>query len=463
MRQSPLFRFGLGLVMVFILVTTGYVLTAAAPQGSGRINCLNGLAGTFPCASVDMLAHLPLDAIGAEDISVKGNDHWGWTDPQTGHEYVLFGLTNGTAFIDITDPENPIYLGKLASHDGASVYRDIKVYQNIAYIVADNIPGHGLQMFDLTQLRTVTTPPVTFSETAHYNGVDSVHTIWINEETGYLYAILRNAGSVCNVGIQILNLQNPISPTLAGCVDESEAPISTAECLIYTGPDQDYQDHELCFLASDDNVSIADVSDKSNPAIISRFTYPGIMRAHQGSMTADLTYWLMADMHDEMHHGHNTRTYIFDITDLDNPVVLGHYQLSTSAMDHSLFIVDNQVYEANLRAGLQIFDISQLPSLNFVPVGYFDVDPSSNSTTMNGAWTVYPFWNDNIVTISDTELGLFITQHTFNPTDVSQTSFGGVAGQNLAAWLLPALIFMLGGLFLVYRRQQVNILSKDNY
>ncbi len=31
---------------------------------------------------------------------------------------VLLGLDNGTAFIDITDPEKPVYAGKLPSHNG---------------------------------------------------------------------------------------------------------------------------------------------------------------------------------------------------------------------------------------------------------------------------------------------------------------------------------------------------------
>ena len=42
-----------------------------------------------------------------------GNDVWGWADAQTGNEYALMGLTNGTAFVDVTDPDNPVFLGRL--------------------------------------------------------------------------------------------------------------------------------------------------------------------------------------------------------------------------------------------------------------------------------------------------------------------------------------------------------------
>ena len=443
-------RYFWGWVLLFLfIVSVGRV--AAAPQT--RTPCTNGLAGIYPCAGVDLLAHLPFTAIGAEDGSIQGNDHWGWTDPQTGHNYVIFGLSNGVSFIDITDPENPLYLGKLPSHGGSSLYRDMKVYQDIVYVVADEIPNHGLQMFDLTELRQVTNPPVTFSETAHYTGIGAAHMIWINQATGYMYVTLRSTDGSCNAGIQMLDLQNPLSPTLAGCLDENEAPLSHSECLIYDGPDADYLNHEICFLASDDNVSIADVTQKNDPSIISRFTYPGIMRAHQGAATGDLHYWLISDMDDEMHHGHNTRTHIVDIADLDNPVVLGYFEGNTPAMDHSLFVKGNYAYEANFRAGMQVFDISHLPDNHFIPVAYFDVDPTSNSPTMNGAWSAYPWWNDNIVTISDTDSGLFITQITFTPTDVTLLAWGGAAA---STWPLSFWFFVsLGGscLWLVLRRR----------
>jgi choice-of-anchor B domain-containing protein len=451
MNKSRLLRLCLGVALLLLLELTGYGLSAAAPLGNNPVVCTGGMAGAYPCDNVDLLSHLPLSAIGAEDDTVMGNDHWGWTDPQTNRHYVIFGLTNGTSFIDITDPENPLYLGKLPTHDGESVYRDVKVYQNIAYIVADNLPNHGMQMFDLTELRNVANPPVTFSETAHYAGMGAVHTLWINEDSATLYGILRADGPDCDTGVQIMSLQNPLVPAQVGCLDEGEAPISTAECLVYDGPDHDYHGREICFFASDDNVSIADVTNPAAPTIIKRFTYPGIMRAHQGSMTEDLHYWLLADMHDEMHHGHDIRTHVFDIQDLDNPVVLGYYQLEKPAMDHSLFIVGNHAYEANARAGLQILDISSLPNLNTVLAGYFDVDPDSDSPTMNGAWSVYPFWDDNIVTISDTDRGLFVTQFVSTPTDVSLTGFGGQQGINGGWYLLPVVVLLSAVLFLFLR------------
>ena len=53
-------------------------------------------------------SQMPLNTIGGS--GVDGADIWGWTDPQTSREYAIFGLENGTSFIDVTDPTDPVYL-----------------------------------------------------------------------------------------------------------------------------------------------------------------------------------------------------------------------------------------------------------------------------------------------------------------------------------------------------------------
>ena len=96
--------------------------------------------------------------------STSLNDIWGWTDPQTNREYAIVGMSNGTSFVDISNPENPSYLGRLPTQTSNSTWRDIKVYQNHAFIVSE-ASGHGMQVFDLTELRNISSP-TTFSNTA---------------------------------------------------------------------------------------------------------------------------------------------------------------------------------------------------------------------------------------------------------------------------------------------------------
>lgn len=126
---------------------------APPPLGTGPSACTAGIAGDFPCSGVSLAKRVPLETMGA----TGGNDIWGWFDAQTGREYALVGLTNGTAFVDVSDPRAPIHLGRLPTQTVESVWRDIKVYRDHAYIVADNAGSHGMQVFD--SRACATSPP----------------------------------------------------------------------------------------------------------------------------------------------------------------------------------------------------------------------------------------------------------------------------------------------------------------
>ena len=123
--------------------------------GTGAVNltlttCEGGMADIYPCQEYDLLLQMDLPAFGAQSV----NDIWGWTDATTQNEYALLGLDNGVAFIDISDTENPVYLGKLPTQTNPSVWRDIKVFGDFAYIVAE-AQDHGMQVFDLKRSRNV--------------------------------------------------------------------------------------------------------------------------------------------------------------------------------------------------------------------------------------------------------------------------------------------------------------------
>ncbi|MCB0464972.1 MAG: choice-of-anchor B family protein, partial [Aequorivita sp.] len=169
--------------------------------------CENGTAGAFPCNGIDLLSRLTLNDLGAS----SGNDSWGWTDPQDGKEYAIMGLSNGAAFVDISDPVNPVYLGKLPAHTDSSTWRDIKVYNNYAFVVSE-ASGHGMQVFDLTRLRNVTNAPETFTEDAYYGGFGHCHNLVINEDTGYAYAV---GTSSFGGGPHFVNIQDPLNPVAA--------------------------------------------------------------------------------------------------------------------------------------------------------------------------------------------------------------------------------------------------------
>ncbi|MFB6278276.1 MAG: choice-of-anchor B family protein, partial [Salinibacter sp.] len=205
-------------------------LTPRAAQGQSSITgetveCTDGTADRYPCDNADLLSVLSIDALGG-DAGTDLNDVWGWTDPKTGTEYALVGRTDGTAFVDVSTPTEPIYVGELPTHTTASPWRDVKVYDDHAFIVSE-ASGHGMQVFDLTRLRDVSPDerPRTFDETAHYEGSESVrletaHNVAVNVETGFAYIVGGDASGsaeTCGGGLHMVNVQSPAAPTFAGC------------------------------------------------------------------------------------------------------------------------------------------------------------------------------------------------------------------------------------------------------
>ena len=364
--------------------------------------CVGGMAGGYPCQNIDLLAFLPLATIGGGN----GSANWGWTDAGSGREFAIMGRSNGTAFVEITDPVNPIYLGNLPSHTGTSSWRELKTYSHYVYIVSDNNGAHGMQVFDLNQLLTVTSPPVTFAESAHYAGITNGHTITTNEATGYAYI---HGSNTCSGGLHFVNIQNPLSPVSAGCFS-ADGYTHDAQCINYTGPDVTHQGKEICFAYNTDTLTIVDVTNKAAPVQISRTGYAGRGYTHQGWLTDNQQYLVMDDELDESNFGHNSRTYLWDVRNLDAPILMGYHQGPTPAIDHNQFFRGNYLFQANYRAGLRILDGSNIASGQLSEIAYFDIYPANNNANFNGAWHVYPYFPSGVVIVSGIEQGLFVLQ-----------------------------------------------------
>ena len=241
-------------------------LTGMESAQQGASPCVNGNAAGYPCKNVDLQSHIPLSTFG----SGKGNDVWGWTDVTTGREFALMGLNDGTGFVEITIPDSPTYLGKLPTATSNSSWRDIKVYNDYAFIVSE-AQNHGMQVFDLSQLLNVVNPPISFSSTAYYNdGVGNAHNIAINEDTGRAYIVGGSNG--CNGGLHIVDIANPTNPTKVGCFG-GDGYVHDTHCVLYNGPDANYSGREVCFGCNEDTVTIVDVSNPSSGVELSKTPY----------------------------------------------------------------------------------------------------------------------------------------------------------------------------------------------
>jgi choice-of-anchor B domain-containing protein len=366
--------------------------------------CENGFAGEYPCSDYDLLSHFNLDELAGPDT--EGNDSWGWTDLETNKEYALMGTNKGIVFINITDPSNTLILGILETATVNSSWRDVKVYDSHAFIVSE-AANHGMQVFDLKRLRNVLNPPENFSADTHFTEFGKAHNIVINEDSGYAYIVGGPRNATYGGGPIFVNIQDPLNPVIEGGFSEGGYS-HDAQVITYNGPDTEYSGKEILIGSNENEIVIADITDKKNPTIISTISYSNVKYAHQGWFTEDLKYFILGDELDELRLGNKTRSIIFDFSDLDNPVYHFDYLGTTNAIDHNGYVKNNIYYQANYTAGVRMIDVSNVANKMFTEVGFFDTYPANNNTAFNGVWNVYPYFPSGNIIISDINNGFFV-------------------------------------------------------
>ena len=378
------------------------------PSIKETVPCVEGMAGEYACEGVDLLSF-----VSVADMATTGtNDIWGWTDPINGNEIALVALRDGTSFVDITDPNTPCILGKMDTHTTASSWRDIKVFRDVAY-VGSEATGHGLQIFDLTGLRehygscTVGSADMRIlQETNHYDEFGSSHNVALNTDTGFAYVI---GSGTCNSGSHMIDLSDPINPTFAGCVDQ-DGYTHDNECVSYRGPDVEFQGREICFDYNENTLTIVDVTDKSNPEQLSRTGYDNVYYTHQGWLNTDQTHLFLDDELDESRGPNpNTRTMIWDVRSLRDPVLHDSYFSEFTVIDHNQYVNGSFVFQSNYCSGLQVLAIDESgehPVLS--RAGYLDNAPDCDTPQFSGSWSNFPYFASGNIVFTSIERGLYV-------------------------------------------------------
>jgi choice-of-anchor B domain-containing protein len=106
----------------------------------------------------------------------------------------------------------------------------------------------------------------------------------------------------------------------------------------------------------------------------------------------------------------NTRTLVWDLADLDDPIVAKEFMGPTKASDHNLYIKGALMYQSNYNAGLRVVDVSD--PLNPVELGFLDTQPAGPDTPgFSGTWSNYPFFESGVIAVSSIEQGLFLVRY----------------------------------------------------
>ncbi|KAH8927143.1 hypothetical protein BT69DRAFT_1214249 [Atractiella rhizophila] len=399
-----------------------------------HVSCENGYANagvhnTFMCKDFDLYSITPHRKLGS-NVGI-GNDIWGWS--RDGRDFALVGQMDGTAFAELNDNGTVVYLGRLPTQSEDSLWRDIKVIGDFAYIGSE-APDHGIQVFDLKKLldKSLQEEPKNFSITSdltsHFDGLPagSSHNIVAHEEKNLIVAV----GSLprtdhCGAGLIFVDVTDPANPVSKGCAGE-DGYVHDAQCLTYHGPDKRYEGKDICYGYNENTLTIYDITEPEHSTIISVTYYFGVTYSHQGWVIdeKDQRYLLLDDELDEMWErgwavNQHTTTYIWDIQDLEHPILTGKYQSPVKAIDHNLYVKDGWAYESNYRSGLRVVDVSSVydnpTGTDFTEVGFFDVYPEDDDiggeAKFGGSWSVYPYFESGFVIVNSMDRGLFVVKY----------------------------------------------------
>ncbi|CRK25822.1 hypothetical protein BN1723_013708 [Verticillium longisporum] len=386
--------------------------------------CVNGYAEAikgdplhkFKCKNIDLYDFINHSELGSpnSDASFRtGSSAWGWTDPESGREFVTSGMYDGAAFLE-----------------------EIRSYKNYM-LIGSELEGHGIQIFDMRKLLTIkaSDAPVRFSNdkdlTGHFADlpVGRSHNVVINEEANYGVAVgAAPRNGTCQAGLIFFDLTDPSKPTRLGCNGE-DGYVHDAHCLIYRGPHKKYEGRDICYGYNEDTLTIYDVTDKANSKIISITSYEGATYTHQGWVldVNNQEYLFLDDEIDEEESAGPAAdgypvTYIFDIRDLEHPKQTGLYKAAVRGIDHNQYIRDGLNFQSNYGAGVRVYDVSSVPEDptgdSVCEVAFLDIypeddnEPGGGIVQYSGTWASYAQFDSGYIFINTIERGAFLAKLT---------------------------------------------------
>lgn len=332
------------------------------------------------------------DIIGTALYNNAYNEIWGIA--KGGKEYAIIGSTQGTHFIDITDPTQPLerfYIPGAAQGDHI-IHRDYHDYQGYLYAVSDE-GSSTLQIIDLSQLPD--TIRVVYDESTL---IRRAHNIFIDTAQAILYAFATAGSSSGYAAMRLFDLSNPVSPQFI-------AEYNTFGDINAGHVHDGYVRNGLAYLnCGPSGFAIVDFRNPNNPQTLSTLTtYPSAGYNHSGWATDDCGYYYMAD------ENHGADMKILDVQNPCDAEVVGTFDAEVTAptsIPHNQIVACGYLYVSYYYDGLRVYDISD--PTNPEQVLYYDTSTEPDGANYKGAWGIYPLLPSGNILISDMQNGLFV-------------------------------------------------------
>ncbi|NNE06925.1 MAG: choice-of-anchor B family protein [Gemmatimonadetes bacterium] len=327
---------------------------------------------------------------------VGGSDVWGYTAPD-GTEYAIMGILTGVAVVRIPDMTVIQTIAGPQNND-CYYHRDIKTYQNYAYVVSENTgTNQGIQILDLSTL------PDSVRVVGSYTTASDTrsHNLSIDTATGYMYVCKQNYS-----GFRVISLANPESP-----VDVGFAATPDIHDV--------YARNDTVYVSEGWNgtFSLFNAANKASPTLITRLTVPSAGYAHNAWASVDGQHMLTTE------ETSSKTVKVWNIADPLSITQVGSW-LGGSNLAHNVQVEGDFAFVSHYSYGVSVLDIST-PSTP-VEVAHYDTYPASDATAFWGCWGVYPHTTTGYVYTSDIEGKLTVLRFD-NVTGVAGAADAGGA------------------------------------
>jgi choice-of-anchor B domain-containing protein len=304
---------------------------------------------------------------------------WHYVD-SVGHEYALVGAADRVSIVDVTNPSAPVEVQVVQAIPGQeSLWREIKTYGHYAYAGSEG--GGGIIVMDLSNLPGPISSYHYYGDGAIANQITTTHTVAVAD--GYLY-IFGSGNGLSNGGAVICDLADPYNPVYVGMYDQN---------YVHDG----YIRNDTLWAGEiySGQFSVIDVSDKSNPILLTTQVTPGAF-CHNTWLSDNSTYLFTTD---ELN---NVPLGSFDVHDINNIKLLDTYFTDSMPTQevHNVRVLNDFLINPSYGSQLVICDgarpsniieIANYPTGNFLNWDASPYLPSGNiiSTDVDGGFYVF--------------------------------------------------------------------------
>lgn len=355
-------------------------------------------AQTYASQNVNLVGHWWNPLQDPEPVyGIQYQGIWGWYQQSLNREYAIIGASDGTYFIDVTNPAIPVVCDFIPAAHGDLIWHEIKTYQNYCYIVSDDGAPNTFIIADMSTLPdsvTIERNDNTIFERCHTIYVDGTK-LWCGSVTG------DNNSFYYSMACYDLSV-DPTTPTLIRALNQDYSTPNTVHDMFVR--------NDTVYASGGYDGLFIYKYNATYQQIGTMTSYPESGYNHSSFLTPDGNTLIFMD---EVPAGRGIKS--LDVSNMGNLTINQVFRSNLGNTPHNPYIIGSDILiAANYTDGLQIFNISN-PSAIYRS-GYFDSDTLVNypnySSTYHGCWGAYTDLPSGLLLISDMQNGLFVLDIT---------------------------------------------------